>query len=108
MQKQLTRFSKYYQVKHSGRKLDWNHGLGTAILKARFATSVKELSVSLFQAVVLLLFNESYEVSFQDIKAHVQMSECYIFPPQACLIEFKMMPSCGGHYRVSPVARRRC
>ncbi|KAJ3571858.1 hypothetical protein NP233_g3479 [Leucocoprinus birnbaumii] len=74
MQEQLNGFEKYYKGKHASRKLDWNHGLGTATLKARFSTSVKELSVSLYQTVVLLLFNESPEISFHDIKAQTMMS----------------------------------
>ncbi|KAF5364006.1 hypothetical protein D9756_000828 [Leucocoprinus leucothites] len=71
--KQLNRFEAYYKGRHASRILDWNHGLGSATLKARFSTSVKELSVSLYQAVVLLLFNQSPELAFQDIKAQTMM-----------------------------------
>jgi len=71
MQDELFRFTEYYKKKHSGRTLTWDHSLGTATLKARFKSSMKELSVSLHQAVVLLLFNSEDEISFQDIKQRV-------------------------------------
>lgn len=52
-------FTKFYLAKHSGRKLQWQPTLGHCVLKAIFLQGAKELQVSLFQALVLLLFNES-------------------------------------------------
>ena len=75
MQAELTRYSEYYKSKHSGRVLDWIHSLGTATVKARFKAGTKELSVSLYQAVVLLLFNDTAEIPFVDIKAQTNMGE---------------------------------
>ncbi|KAF8168514.1 Cullin family-domain-containing protein [Crassisporium funariophilum] len=77
MQDQLTAYSDYYKSKHSGRVLDWNHSLGTATLKARFKAGVKELSVSLYQAVVLLLFNdhEADGIPFLDIKEQTSIDD---------------------------------
>jgi len=75
MQAELTRYGEHYKSKHSGRVLDWIHSLGTATLKARFKVATKELSVSLYQAVVLLLFNESREIPFVDIKEQTNMGE---------------------------------
>jgi len=55
----LARFKEFYVAKHSGRSLAWQHSLDTCALKAIFPKGGrKELAVSLFQAVVLLLFNE--------------------------------------------------
>ena len=62
MQAELTKYSDYYKSKHSGHVLDWDHNPG-----------VKELSVSLYQAIVLLLFNESTEISF--VKERTSMGE---------------------------------
>jgi len=62
-------FKKFYLGKHSGRKLQWQPSLGHCLLKARFRKGVvKELQVSQFQTLVLLLFNEKDEWSFDDIK----------------------------------------
>ncbi|NWR77306.1 CUL4A protein, partial [Centropus unirufus] len=61
-------FKNFYLGKHSGRKLQWQTTLGHAVLKAEFKEGKKEFQVSLFQTLVLLMFNEGDEFSFEDIK----------------------------------------
>jgi nuclear pore complex protein Nup205 len=52
-------FETYYYQKHSGRKLHWKHALSHCQLKASYPKGVrKEIVVSGFQAIVLLLFND--------------------------------------------------
>lgn len=84
-------FKLFYLGKHSGRKLQWQPTLGHAVLKAEFKevtdTNIalrgrnqtcnyshyfvlqgkKELQVSLFQTLVLLMFNEGEEFSVEEI-----------------------------------------
>lgn len=55
----IERFDAFYKSKHSGRILNWKHGLAHCVLRASFKKGMKELSVSALQAVVLLLFNEA-------------------------------------------------
>ncbi|CDO70959.1 hypothetical protein BN946_scf184829.g68 [Trametes cinnabarina] len=73
MQQDLADYTEFYKKKHQGRKLDWDHALGTATLKARFNAGEKELSVSLYQAVILLLFNEETTISYADIKEQTRL-----------------------------------
>ncbi|XP_077153081.1 cullin-4A [Ranitomeya variabilis] len=61
-------FKTFYLGKHSGRRLQWQSTLGHAVLKAEFKQEKKELQVSLFQTLVLLMFNEGGEFSFEEIK----------------------------------------
>eukprot|EP00245_Coleochaete_scutata_P015265 TRINITY_DN6730_c1_g2_i1.p1 TRINITY_DN6730_c1_g2~~TRINITY_DN6730_c1_g2_i1.p1 ORF type:complete len:826 (+),score=198.29 TRINITY_DN6730_c1_g2_i1:104-2581(+) len=61
-------FKDFYLSKHSGRRLMWQNSLGHCVLKADFPKGKKELAVSLFQTVVLMLFNDLEELSFQEIK----------------------------------------
>ncbi|XP_077141197.1 cullin-4B isoform X2 [Ranitomeya variabilis] len=61
-------FKTFYLGKHSGRKLQWQSTLGQCVLKAEFNEGKKELQVSLFQTLVLLMFNEGEEFSFEDIR----------------------------------------
>ncbi|CAL8119031.1 unnamed protein product [Orchesella dallaii] len=68
-------FNKFYLGKHSGRKLQWQPTLGQCMLKAIFDNGKKELQVSLFQALVLLLFNESEDLSYDDIKTATNIEE---------------------------------
>lgn len=75
MQSELAAYVAFYKSKHQGRKLDWDHSIGTATLKARFSPVTKELTVSLYQAVVLLLFNESVELGYKQILEATRMDE---------------------------------
>ncbi|XP_046734917.1 cullin-4A isoform X2 [Diprion similis] len=68
-------FNKFYLGKHSGRKLQWQPTLGHCVLKAWFNQGNKELQVSLFQALVLILFNETDNLSLEDIKAATNIED---------------------------------
>ena len=50
-------FKGFYLNKHSGRRLQWQNNLSTAILRAHFPRGKKELQVSGMQAIVLMAFN---------------------------------------------------
>eukprot|EP00005_Dracoamoeba_jomungandri_P002557 CAMPEP_0174254846 /NCGR_PEP_ID=MMETSP0439-20130205/4193_1 /TAXON_ID=0 /ORGANISM="Stereomyxa ramosa, Strain Chinc5" /LENGTH=744 /DNA_ID=CAMNT_0015336711 /DNA_START=181 /DNA_END=2415 /DNA_ORIENTATION=- len=60
-------FREFYVSKYSGKRLFWQNTLGHCVLKATFAQGKKELFVSLFQTVVLMLFNETNSLSYEDI-----------------------------------------
>ncbi|XP_033948791.1 cullin-4B isoform X1 [Pseudochaenichthys georgianus] len=61
-------FKTFYLGKHSGRKLQWQSTLGHCVLKAEYKEGKKELQVSLFQTLVLLMFNEGEEFTLEEIK----------------------------------------
>jgi len=44
-------------------------------LRAKFRSGIKELSVSMYQGITLLLFNANSEMSFLDIKEQTNMGE---------------------------------
>jgi len=71
----LQRYSDFYQAKHKSRKLDWFHSLGTVTLTSRFPKGDKELSVSLYQATILLLFNETDKLGLNEIKEQTSMDD---------------------------------
>jgi len=60
-------FKKFYLSKHNGRRLNWQTNMGSADLKATFASKKHELSVSTHQMVILLLFNERNEYSYKEL-----------------------------------------
>ncbi|XP_006639256.1 cullin-4A isoform X1 [Lepisosteus oculatus] len=62
-------FKTFYLGKHSGRKLQWQPTLGHAVLKSEFKEGKKEVQVSLFQTLVLLMFNEGDEFTLEDIRS---------------------------------------
>ncbi|CAL4234508.1 unnamed protein product [Meganyctiphanes norvegica] len=68
-------FTKFYLAKHSGRKLQWQPTLGHCVLKAIFLQGAKELQVSLFQALVLLLFNESDTLTLSHLTSRTNIED---------------------------------
>ena len=92
MQAELMAYANYYKHRHSGHTLDWDHALETVTMKARFGLGPKELSLSLYQAVVLLLFNESPEWRYPDILEWTRMGVSsfffcsYLFCCRNCLL----------------------
>ena len=78
MQDQLARFIAFYKTQHASRKLDWNHALGTAVMKARFKTGTKEISVSLYQAIVLNQFNERTEIPFKALAQETLIGSLFL------------------------------
>ena len=56
-------FENFYLDKHSGRKLSWQPHMGTADLRAYFASmkgakKTRELNVSTYAMIILMLFND--------------------------------------------------
>lgn len=60
-------FKAFYQSKHSGRLLKWQNSRGHCVVKADFPKGRKEVSLSLVQTAVLLLFNDSERLSAKEI-----------------------------------------
>uniref|UniRef100_A0A158Q724 Cullin-4 n=1 Tax=Elaeophora elaphi TaxID=1147741 RepID=A0A158Q724_9BILA len=67
-------FQNFYFSKHSGRKLQWQHSLAQLLLRAQFNV-VKELQVTMFQALVLLLFNDKLEWTYEEIQSATKIEK---------------------------------
>jgi cullin 4 len=68
MQTSIGNFTRFYCSERKDRKLLWAHSLGTVTLITRFPSGEKELSLSLHQAVVMLLFEDNVnKLKFSDI-----------------------------------------
>ncbi|UJR09956.1 hypothetical protein I4U23_014180 [Adineta vaga] len=69
-------FTKFYLSKHTGRKLQWQHSLDHCLLKGWLKDKIaKEFQVSLYQALILLLFNQHLELNYKDIKEQTKLQE---------------------------------
>jgi hypothetical protein len=76
MSEQLSSFADFYKKKHANRVLSWDHALGNASVIGYFKGGKKELLVSLYQAIVLLQFNEnSGGIGYNEIKTATRMRE---------------------------------
>ncbi|KAK9462049.1 Cullin family-domain-containing protein [Lipomyces oligophaga] len=77
----LSNFEKFYQSKRSGRRITWAHSLGHCSVRATFPRGKKELSMSLFQTVVLLLFNELSDgefLTYRQIQAATELEDKHL------------------------------
>jgi len=61
-------FKEHYLRQHSGRKLQWQPNMGNADLKATFSSRKHEVNVSTYQMCILLLFNTTDTMSYEDIE----------------------------------------
>jgi cullin-4 len=76
----IDKFEAHYKSKHSGRKLELKHALAHCQLKAKFPKGNKELVVSSFQAIVLLLFNDIAEAEHLDYAYLAQATGLRTYP----------------------------
>ncbi|KAL9007721.1 MAG: hypothetical protein Q9173_007072 [Seirophora scorigena] len=76
-------FEKFYLDKHSGRQLTWQGNMGTADLRAYFADmkstkKTRELNVSTYCMVILLLFNDlppGNFLTYEEIQARTNIPD---------------------------------
>eukprot|EP01127_Copromyxa_protea_P021858 TRINITY_DN7632_c0_g1_i1.p1 TRINITY_DN7632_c0_g1~~TRINITY_DN7632_c0_g1_i1.p1 ORF type:complete len:794 (-),score=146.07 TRINITY_DN7632_c0_g1_i1:75-2456(-) len=68
-------FENFYGERHNGRRLLWQHSLGQCSVVGMFPKGKKDLEVSLYQAVVLNLFNQADKLTFGDIKSATDIEE---------------------------------
>ena len=77
---QLGSFAEFYKKKHANRVLSWDHALGNASVIGYFQGGKKELLVSLYQAIVLLQFNENTGgIGYNEIKTATRMRKSHSF-----------------------------
>jgi len=68
-------FTEYYKEIHESRQLTWKKNLGDGVMIARFPLSKHELVVSTYQMILLMLFNDVNELTYQEIKDTTNMPE---------------------------------
>uniref|UniRef100_A0A8R1IAF5 CULLIN_2 domain-containing protein n=1 Tax=Caenorhabditis japonica TaxID=281687 RepID=A0A8R1IAF5_CAEJA len=60
MRNSLTDYEEFYRSQHGNRNVKWHHGLGSAVVSAVFRPGCKkELVATMYQTVIMLLFNKS-------------------------------------------------
>ncbi|KAF8308596.1 hypothetical protein DL93DRAFT_2063738 [Clavulina sp. PMI_390] len=73
LQDPLDEFVRFYAQRQPKRKLTWAPGFGSVTLLTRFDKGEKALSLSLWQALVMLLFEDVDKLTFADIRAAVEI-----------------------------------
>ena len=92
--KTYERFEKYYFDKHSGRRLTWLWQLCKGEIKANYIKNTKvpyTFQVSTYQMAIMLLFNDSDTVSYEDMEKATALSADHLDPSVAVLVKAKVL-----------------
>lgn len=87
LQTSIEQFTTWYSTQHKNRQLSWRWQLATVSLTARFPSGRYEIGLSLFQAVVLLQYNQEESFTFTELKERTGIG-------QSCLIYVTLGAKC--------------
>ena len=91
MQTTYDRFQRYYQMKHSGRKLTWLWNYSKNELRTNYLNQKYIFMTSSYQMAVLTQFNEADTLSLEELKAATQISEDLLKQVLASLVKPKVL-----------------
>jgi hypothetical protein len=77
-------FASFYASKYQGRRLQWVHYIDRAVVQGHFRKGKKEFVASLAQAVVMLCFNKSITLSFDELVQMTKLEKSFL---KSCLAE---------------------
>lgn len=69
----LDSFTRFYDTHKKHTKLTWLNTLGHAMLDVKFSTGKKKLEVSIYQATIILLFNEKDSYTFAEVQQAISL-----------------------------------
>jgi cullin 1 len=85
------RFQKYYQMKHSGRKLTWLWNYSKNELRTNYLNQKYILMTSSFQMAVLLQYNESDTLSLSELATATAIPTELLMQVLALLVKAKIL-----------------
>jgi cullin 1 len=100
--KAYERFQKFYNQKHSGRKLTWLWHLCKGEVKANYTKSKTPFlfQVSTYQMAILLLFNEKEAITYEEITQGTALPKEVLDPQLNLFLRAKIiLQSPDGAYR---------
>jgi cullin 1 len=108
------RFARFYNHKHQGRKLTWLWQLCKGEVKANYCKVVGSkasptFQVSTYQMAIMLLFNDSDTVSYDDIAEATKLNKETLDPSLSVFIKAKVLhaqpegakPESGTTYKLN-------
>ena len=99
-------FKELYLKQHSGRRLQWQPNMGNADLKAVFSSRKHEINVSTYQMCILLLFNTSDQMSYEEIQiaTSIPVADLKRALQSLACAKFKVCCALFATYSLSPDA----
>lgn len=92
--KTYTRFQSFYFDKHNGRKLTWLWNLCKGEVRANYIKNAKipyTFMVSTYQMAILLLFNDTDVVSYEDAEKATALSPEWLDPSLNVFVKAKVL-----------------
>ncbi|KAI9019022.1 Cullin [Hyaloraphidium curvatum] len=90
-EKSVSEFTQFYNQQHNGRKLSWLHNLSKADLKLWMPDKKYELNCSLFQAGILLQFNDTDSLTIEDLRAATSLNDTEMKRSLKALADVKLV-----------------
>jgi len=99
------RFSKYYQTKHSGRKLTWLWNYSKNELRTNYLNQKYILMTSAYQMAVLLQYNQNDTMNLQELGTATSISKEILTQVLAVLAKAKILINAESEqYDLNPSA----
>lgn len=100
-----TRFEKFYLDKHCGRKLTWMWDLCKGEVQANFVKDAKTpyiFMVSTYQMAILLLFNETDVVTYDEAQKATLLSADWLDSSLSIFVKAKVLIPCPENGKPEP------
>lgn len=85
------RFQRYYQMKHSGRKLTWLWNYSKNELRTNYTNQKYILMTSTFQAAILLQYNRNDTLSLEELFVATSIPKEHLVQVLALLVKAKVL-----------------
>lgn len=93
LEKTVSMYEKFYAKQFSGRKLTWLHHLSNGDIKLGFLPKTYIINMTTFQMSILLLFEKSDNLSYNELKATTKISDDQFPRHVQSLLEAKLLLS---------------
>ncbi|KAI9751273.1 MAG: hypothetical protein M1835_001245 [Candelina submexicana] len=104
--KTYERFQKFYFDKHSGRKLTWLWHLSRGEVRANYVKGGPKMGytfqVSTFQIAILVLFNDSDTIVYEDIEKATTLTRDWLDPSLGILVKAKVLLASPDNAKPQP------
>ena len=91
LEKTVAMYEKFYSKQFSGRKLTWLHHLSNGDIKLGYLPKTYIINMTTFQMSILLLFEKSDTLSFNELKATTKISDDQFPRHVQSLMEAKLL-----------------
>ncbi|KIV98167.1 hypothetical protein PV10_01847 [Exophiala mesophila] len=105
IKKAVDSFIRFYDQKHTGRKLTWLWQLCKGEIRANYIRSQKvpyTFQVSMYQMAVLLLFNDSDKLDYSEIKELTNLTDDTLDPAIGILCKARVIIATPEDAKASP------